>query len=1051
MSTKLRGLLVLFGILVGGILFAQEKTVTGTVTDKDGFPLTDVSVMSSSGEEVYTDLDGKYSITVNQGETLTIEAMGMEVVKVTVGEGNVYNANLKDTGAIQLEGAVVTALGISRDEKSLGYATQVVTGDLLSKSRSSNAISALSGNIAGAQITSPSGSLGGSTRITLRGINSITQENKPLIVVDGIPLSNFNANSTDTQRGAGGRDYGDGIFDINPDDIEDVNVLTGGPASALYGSRASNGVIMITTKKGKKGRRDITVNTGISFESIAYYPKLQKLYGGGSMDTFEQVEINGVTYNIAEYGTDESWGPKFDGTPVLQWNNFDPEFANDYLNPQPWLYPKHDAISLFDVGITYNNSVNFSQANEFTNFKLALANVSQTGILPNSRLERSNVGLSMGHKFDEKFSINTNFNFSRTYGKNRPEQGYGDNSIPQKIWQWGQTQLDYNKLRDYKLANGNQRSWNRSAWDDGTPAYSDNVYWTLFENISKDERNRYFGNIELKYEFSKGLYAIANAMGDTYNLEISERVAVGSAAQSQYSYGLRKYSEYNYEGRLHFDRNFGDFSVNSFVGLNRRAINGNYISGNTVGGLVVPNIYTLSNSMNNPNVNTAKFAQKTVNSVYGMVSLGYKNFLFLDATGRNDWFSTLPKENNSKFYPSITASLLFSELEFMKGSWLSYGKIRGGFSQTSNDVIEYQTRDYFTAGPNFDGPSFGLSNTKSNNLLNLEVKDSWEVGLDMNMFKNRVGVNFTYYEEKITDLLVPVQHSFSSGYGFKWLNAGEMSNKGIQASLSLVPVRTADFEWKLNWNFTKNDNVVTKVANGMDAFQLINAPFLVSLWAVEGEKYGMLRGYNYVFDDNGNKVVGADGIYERSEQVENLGSILPDYNMGLRNTFSYKSFDFSFLIDMQKGGNFYSTTNMWGNYSGMLEETAANNVREDGLILDGVRFDAGSGQYVTNDILVDGYDYFTSFYNNVDAQNIFKSDYIKLREVTISYSIPKKMVGPFEGITVSAFGRNLAMWGEDKKGFDPEMASYGSGNIQGLEGGSLPSTRTYGMNLKFQF
>lgn len=1048
MSTKLRGLLVLFGILFGGILFAQEKTVTGTVTDADGFPLSDVSVMSTSGEEVFTNSDGKYSMTVNEGEVLTIEAMGMGVVKVTVGAGNVYNANLKDTGAIELEGAVVTALGITREKKSLGYATQEVSGDVLAKSRNSNAISALSGNVAGAQINSPSGSLGGSTRITLRGINSITQENKPLIVVDGIPLSNFNANNTNTQRGAGGRDYGDGIFDINPDDIAEVNVLTGGPASALYGSRASNGVIMITTKKGKKGRKDITVNTGISFESIAYYPKLQKLYGGGSTDDFEQVDINGTTYNIAEFGTDESWGPRLDGTPVLQWNNFDPEFAADYLNPQPWLYPKHDAISLFDVGISYNNSVNFSNGDDNTNFKLSLANVSQTGILPNSRLERSNIGMSLGHKFDEKFSINSNFNFARTYGRNRPEQGYGDNSIPQKIWQWGQTQLDYAKLRDYKLANGGQRSWNRSSWDDGTPAYSDNVYWTLFENISKDERNRFFGNIELKYEFSKGLYAMANVSGDTYNLEISERVAVGSAAQSEYSYGLRKYSEYNYEGRLHYDKSFGDFSLNSFVGMNRRQINGNYITGNTRGGLVVPNIYTLGNSMNDPFVSTAKFASKRVNSVYGMVSLGYKNFLFLDATGRQDWFSTLPSDNNTQFYPSITGSILLSEL--MDASWVNYAKLRGGFSQTSNDVTEYQTRDYFNAGANFGGPSFGLSNTKSNDMLKPEVKDSWEVGLDLQMFRNRVGLNVTYYEEKITDLLVPVQHSYSTGYNFKWLNAGEMSNKGIQASLSLVPIRTNDFEWNLTTNFSKNDNTVTKVANDMDAFQLSNAPFLVSLWAIEGEKYGMLRGYDFAYDSNGNKIVDEFGVYKKSDQVENLGSILPDYNLGVRNTFTYKSFDFSFLIDMQKGGHFYSTTHMWGNYSGMLEETAANNVREDGLVLDGV-MDDGTGNYVANNILVDAQTYFKSHYNGVDAQNIFKADYIKLREVTLSYSIPQKMVGPFNGITISAFGRNLAMWGEDKKGFDPEMASYGSGNIQGLEGGSLPSTRTYGMNLKFQF
>lgn len=1049
MSTKLRSLLVLFGILFGGILLAQEKTVTGTVTDADGFALSDILVTSSSGEEAYTDADGNYSIQASEGDVLTIETLGMDVVTVNVGASNVYNATLTLSESVELEGVVVTALGITRDQKALGYATQEVSGELISKTRSSNAIASLSGNIAGAQISAPSGSLGGSTRITLRGINSITQENRPLIVVDGVPMSNFNANNSDTQRGAGGRDYGDGIYDINPDDIENINVLTGGPASALYGSRASNGVIMITTKKGKRGKSDITLNTGVAFESIAYYPKLQKLYGGGYGNSFEQVNINGTTYNIVDYSMDESWGPRLDGTPVLHWDAFDPEFPNDYLNPRPWSYPDNDAMSLFNVGITYTNSVTFANANENTNFRVSLANVNQSGILPNTNLERTNVGMSLGHKFNEKFSVKSNFNYTRTYGKNRPEQGYGDNSIPQKIWQWGQTQLDYSRLKNYKLANGLQRTWNRNSWDDGTPLYSDNVYWTLYENISTDERNRYFGNVELRYDFQPGLYVIGNVMGDNYNLEITERVAVGSQAQSGYSYGLRRFSEFNYEGRLHFDRTFGKFSLNSFVGLNRREVNGNHIFGNTVGGLVVPNVYTLTNSMNDPYVETDKFAQKRVNSAFGMISLGYNNMLFLDVTGRNDWFSTLPAGNNSYFYPSVTGSFLFSEL--VDANWLGYGKIRGGFSQTSNDLLEYQTRDYFNSASNFGGPSFELSNTKSNPLLKPEIKDAWEVGLEMNMFKNRVGLNFTYYEETIKDLLVPVQHSYSGGFMFKWLNAGTMENKGIQASLNLVPVRTQDFEWRINWNFSTNDNTVTKVADDMDAINLANAPFLVSLWAVEGEKYGMLRGYNYKFDDNGNKIIDDNGLYVTSDQVENLGSIIPDYNMGIRNTFTYKNFDFSFLIDIQKGGHFYSTTHMWGNYSGMLEATAANNIREDGIILDGVVWDAGSNSYTPNTTVVDATDYFANFYNNVDAQNVFKSDYIKLRDVSISYTIPQRLTGPFEGITISAFGRNLAMWGVDKKGFDPEMATYGSGNIQGLEGGSLPSTRTYGMNLRFQF
>ncbi|MGV0994475.1 SusC/RagA family TonB-linked outer membrane protein [Empedobacter falsenii] len=1047
MRRNLKNLFVLGGLLLGASLYAQEKTVTGTVTDSDGLPVADAVVKTTSGKEAYTDENGMFSIEAKQGDLVTVEAMGLPTQSFAVGAGSEYKVTLKPSETVELEGAVVTALGITRDKRSLGYASQEVKGDVIQAGRGSNALQSLSGNVAGAQITAPS-SLGGSTRITLRGIGSITGENRPLIVIDGIPLANNNVNDSNTQRGAGGRDYGDGAFDINPDDVESINVLKGGPASALYGSRAVNGVIMIKTKSGKKGREEITVNTGVAFESINQIPKLQSLYGGGGSSEFETVNIGGKDYQVVDYATDESWGPRFNNQEVLQWYAFDPEFASDYMKTTPWRASKNDVKSFFNTGVAYTNSVSFAKSYEATNLRVSLSNVNQTGIVPNSSLKKTTASINLSNKFSDVFTVTTNLTYTRTDGFNRPEVGYGDNSVAQKMFQWGQRQLDYNKLKDYKLANGNQRSWNRTSWDDGTPAYSDNPYWVVYENTSKDKRDRFYGNVEFKYDIAPGLYAIANVMGDTYDMQISERVAVGSQAMSKYSEAYYKFTEMNYEGRLHFDKKWGDFSLNSFVGVNRRHRTSSRLSSSTNGGLVVPNMYFITNSLDNPTTSSNR-ATVEVNSVYGMVSLGYKNMLFLEATGRNDWFSSLPIINNSYFYPSVTGSFVFSEL--FKPSWLNFGKLRAGISQVSSDLAEFQTRDVLSASTNFNGtPTFIQANTKMNPLLKPEIKNTWEVGIEASMFNNRFGFDVTYYNEKRTDLLVPVQHSWSTGYGYKWLNAGEMTNEGVEALVNIVPLRNQDFEWRVTWNFAKNNNNVGKISDEIDSYNLTNAPFSVQLWALSGQQYGQLRGTDFVYDDQGNKVVDANGFYEKSE-VKNLGSIIPDYNMGIRNTFTYKGVALSALIDIQKGGKFFSTSHMWGMYSGMLEETAANGVRENGVVAQGVVWDANTKTYVENTKNVEAYDYYKAYYNGVDSRNVFDADYIKLREVTLSYTFPKKWAGPFANVTISAFGRNLATWGLDKKGFDPEMASYGSGNVQGIEGGSLPSTRTYGMNLKLQF
>jgi TonB-linked SusC/RagA family outer membrane protein len=941
----------------------------------------------------------------------------------------------------EIEGVVVTALGIKREKKALGYASQEIKGDLISDAGQTNAVSALSGNVAGVQVTAPS-SMGGSTRITMRGISSVTGENRPLIVIDGIPLDNSNVNSIDTQRGAGGRDYGDATFDINPDDIESVTVLKGGPAAALYGYRAGNGAIIYTTKSAKKGRTEVTLNTGVSFESIYIRPKLQTQYGGGLESELPTADINGQTYNITEFGTDESWGPRYNPNLLyLGWNSFDPEFSNDYMKLKKWVAPNKDVDDFFRVGTTYTNNVSVSKSFENTNVRLSYTNTKINGIVPNSEIKKDNFSLNVSSKLSDKLKADAVFNYVHTAGFNRPEQGYGDNSVAQKFYQWGQRQLDFSELKDYKLANGMQRSWNRTAWDDGTPNFSDNPYWTIYENTSDDSRHRFFGNAGLTYNFSKKVYVAGKVYGDTYSQQIRSRVAVGSAAQSGYTIQKRNNSEFNYEGRIHYNDNFGDFSLNTFAGFNIMDRKWDYLEGRSVGGLIIPGLYNLANSKEAPRAVNESF-HLGVRSVFASVSLGYKDFLFLEGTGRNDWFSML---NDSQFYPSVTGSFVFSKIANV--DWISFGKVRAGWSRIAGGSNPYVRGTFATIGTPFGGsPVYSMPAVRGEEGIKPEIKTTKEIGLEMNFFKNRFGFDVTYYDVKSTDLIIPLPIDPATGYGFKTINAGEMTNKGIEAMVNITPIKTSDFSWDFTWNFTRNRNKLVDLQGSLQNYILTTAPFRVQLAAQVGYSYGVILGTDFVYDAAGNKVVDATGRYKASE-IKPLGSVLPDYNMGFRNSFKYKSFGLSFLIDVQQGGKYFSTTHMWGMSSGMLEESALGGNREAGITLPGVKEDG-----TPNDIHLDATTWGKSFYNTVDAQNVFDASYIKLRDVTLSYDLPKSFIGnSLQGIRVSAFARNLFAWNLANKGIDPENTSYGSGNIQGIEGGSLPSTRVYGVNVNFKF
>jgi TonB-linked SusC/RagA family outer membrane protein len=1044
---------------------AQSKQITGQVTSaEDGLGIPGASVVvKGTTIGTTTDIDGNFAIKVEPSNVLVISFVGMVTQEVTVGNQSVVKV-VMETESIGMDEVVVTALGITREKKALGYSVQDVKGDALNQTKENNIVNTLSGKVAGVQISGNSGNMGGSARILIRGANSITGNNQPLFVVDGIPFDNGNFNSTSTARGGGGYDYGNMAADINPDDIESVSVLKGGTAAALYGSRASNGVIMITTKKGKKKKGiGVSVKSGINIEQVALLPELQTEYGGGSGIT-KQV-IDGTEYNIIDYSLDETWGPKYDpNLMVLHWDAFDPEFANDYLKPRPWVAPKNDVEDFFETGVTYTNSVALTGGNEESRFRMSYTNSTTDGYMPNSSLDKNTINFSGSSDLNEKLSAEANFNFVNTKAEGRPSTGYDDNNVMQKFVQWGQRQLDMERLKNYKNSDGSQRTWNRKAWNDPTPNYSDNPYWTRYENAQNDERNRFFGNVGLSYKLTDDLVVKGKVYGDYYTFRVAEKVAVGSQAKSSYYEDMREFSEFNYELLVSYNKQLTeDLSLSVNVGGNRmkQTYRRNY--GETSGGLVVPGLYNLKNSKEKPSTYDYD-REKAINSVYGSFSLGYKNMLYLDGTARNDWSSTLPDGNNSYFYPSVTTSFLFSELPALKeSSWLSFGKIRVGWAQVGSDTDPYSLQEtYYTDPTNSsfgNSPVYSVPSTQANTDLKPEKTYSWEVGTELSFFNNRLGIDFTYYDMKTEDLITSIAVSAGSGYLYKTINAGSMTNKGVEVALKLTPVRTANFEWNATLNYSKNKNELVELYEGVDNYKLASVPFGGSVNALVGSTYGAIMGTNFVYDDKGNKVLDSKGRYVKTQQEEVLGSVMPDYNLGIHNSFRFKNFDLGFLIDVQQGGKYISIAHMWGMYSGMLEGTTANGIREDGILLDGVigdvTFNADGSYEVTNtrenDQTISAMRYGADHYYRPKAQNVFDASYIKLREVTLGYTVPQRFTGPIQNLRVSVYGKNLGIWGLDNPGIDPESTTTSSGNVQGIDGGALPTLRNYGFNVSFKF
>ncbi|MCK5781915.1 MAG: SusC/RagA family TonB-linked outer membrane protein [Flavobacteriales bacterium] len=1051
MRFKFTGFLALVVALFAPFaMMAQELNVSGTVTSsEDGLPMPGVSIIvvgSASGTS--TDFDGNFSIDASNGGQLEFSFIGYTSKKVSV-SGSTMNVVL-DPDAKALDEVVVTALGISREKKALGYAVSEVGSDEVNSVPTADISSNLSGRVAGVQVSSSSGNMGGSSRVLLRGASSLQSNNQPLYVVDGTVIDNSNFSNSSQSRGSGNTaDFGNMSQDINPDDVESISVLKGPSASALYGSRAANGVILITTKKGGKNKAiGVDVNFTGMWENVDRLPDYQNGYGGGYGDSFEQKVIDGKTYNIPFYGMDESWGPKLDGTPVVPWwSVYDWEANGKQGAPEtsPWSANPDNIRDFFETGFLAKTNVAFFGGDDKSDFRMSYTNYDQSGVFPNSHLWRNTLNFVGNINLTDKLYAGVNATYVNSRTRALPVSGYSSNGIMQKFAQWGQRQWDMEKMKNYKQPDGSQRTWNRSSFDNPAPAYSDNAYWTQNENFGESERNRIYGNAKVGYKFNDWLTAQAKVNMDHYSDLRESRTAVGSADNSSYSKDNRELTELNQEFMLTAQKQLNEsFHLSGLIGANRMDRSYQRISGNTDGGLAVPGIYSLNNSMNQAMVDEYKY-EKRINSVFANATLGWNRLIYVDGSVRNDWSSTLPEDNNSYLYYSGNVSFILSELGGMKDSnWLDLLKVRAGYAQVGNDTDPYNLVATYTNNQGYgSNPMFSNPGSIFNAELKPETTNSWEVGLDMHMFDNRLGFALTYYDAKTIDQIMPVTISATSGYGARWLNAGSMSNKGFEASVFATPVATDNFSWDVVFNFSTNTNMVDELHPDVKEITL------GSLWGIyvvaeEGQPYGMLKGANHVYKD-GEKVVGDNGLYKSSAGLEELGSVLPDYNLGMINTLNYRGFNFSFTIDHQKGGHFFSTTNMWGNYSGLFAETAEGGIREDGLILPGVKEDG-----TKNDVRISATDAGESHYGNArGGQNVFEATYFKLREVRLGYSIPKSYVGPFQGISVNLVGKNLAIWGTDNPHLDPEQVTNG-GNVQGLEGGANPPTKSYGFNVSFK-
>jgi TonB-linked SusC/RagA family outer membrane protein len=1042
--------------------FAQEKIVKGVVTDASGaMPGVNV-VVKGTQRGVSTSFDGSYAIKASEGDVLVFSFMGMNDVYRTVDASGVINVKMQDNTK-QLGEVVVVALGQKKSTKSVTYAAETLKGETLTEARESNLVNALAGKTAGVNVTSSSGSVGASSRIVLRGNSSITGNNNALFVVDGVPFDNSTSgfavgNAASAQAGSGGgRDLPNGVASINPDDIESVTVLKGPTAAALYGLRAAQGVIVITTKKGKKNQSlGIAINSNITFSNPLVLPSFQNSYGqSGDSANGNFFHFTDGSAGTTADGTDESWGLPLDrGLSFVQWDSFKYGGA-----ATPWVSHPDNVKDFFDTGISQSNSVSLSGGGENSNFRFSFGNTDEKGMVPFTDFKKFNVSAAGGLNLGKSVTANVNVSYFKDKSNNLPTVGYnGENVMQQFIW--SARNVNFSDLRDWRnfplatagAAKGSPLNWNT--------AFQNNPYWVLENNRNTYDRDRIVGKFNLAYKITDKLSVTGGVSTDVYSQLETTRQAFGSAnAQftaptaefGSYTNLQGRYSEINAEAMFNYTakltENIG-FSLNAGVNRMNRVRTSLY---GLAQNLEVPGIYNLSNIKTGTTpVFSNNYREQKINSVLGYGQLSYKTWFYLDFTARNDWSSLLAKGNNSFFYPSVSGSVIVSDIFDTKSFGLDYFKLRGGWSKVGSTgaLSEYNINDAITLTPNTIGNLGAVPGTEFNKKLTPESNTGIEYGLELKAFKDRVRFSATYYDQKNENLLLPVNSDPASGFVASWQNGASMRNKGYELQLGLTALKSENFSFDVDLNFAKNNNEVVSLG-GIEALTL-GSQWGITLQARPGMPYGVLVGRDFQRDAAGN-VIYVAGIPQRDNAQKVLGNIAPDWTGGANFTIKYKNIELGTLIDAKIGGDVHSMTYAWGRYAGTLEETLIG--REGGIVGNGVMSD-GAGGYVPNNVVVSAEAFNKAAYGNtIESSAIFDATYVKLRQMNLGFSFPKRFLRgtSIDNLKLSIVGRNLAILYKKAPHIDPETGFSSANGEQGQEFGQLPSARSIGFNVSLKF
>ncbi len=1040
----------------------SQSMLTGTVLDENQVPLPGATVVvKGTSNGVATDFDGNFSIELTgSNDILLVSYIGYIKKEVDVTGKSTTIISLEPDSQ-QLDEVVVTALGIEREKKSLGYASQELNNDEVVQAREPNLLNSMSGKVAGLQITNSPTGLGGSARVSIRGDASLNiNGNSPLFIVDGTPISNEIVGSSGS--GTQSVDYGNGASEINPQDIESINVLKGPAAAALYGSRAANGAIIITTKKGKSqsSKLGISFNTGVTIENVLMLPDWQNEYGQGNNQQFAFVDGSGS--GIAD-GVDESWGPRLDtGLMIPQFDSPRTDgtrggdtFVSDAdIIPTPWVSQPDNTKDFFETGITKTNSIAISKSGEMGNMRLSFQNLDQEGTLPNTDLKRNTLSFSGTMNVSDKVKVNANINYVKTDSDNRPAVGYGTESI-MYLFIWYGRQLNTNNLRDYwqpGLEGTQQFNYNYN--------YHDNPYFTMYENTNAQDKDRIFGNVSLTYDINENWKLLLRSGRDFYR---DFRVRKRAFSTQRFPFGTYQednifFEESNSDVLLSYDKNLGEkFKLNVSAGGNQLRQKQDFTK-SVAPQLINPGVYSFNNSRQAVQVSSNN-SEKRINSLYGYARFSYDNVLFMDVTGRNDWSSTLPEGNNSYFYPSVTLSAIASDI-FNMPEWVSFAKVRAAYAEVGNDTDAYRLRSFYQNETPFDGstPILTESSLIPNADLKPEITGSYEFGLDLRFFQSRVNLDLTYYDSATKNQIINISTDIASGYSSQLINAGEVRNYGFEAIANFVPVLTDNFKWSSTFNFATNKSEVTDLGDDIQ-FTLTesNGAFIQ---AREGGSISAIygRGFQRVEDENseyfGQMIINNQGIPERTDDLVYQGDYAPDFTLGMQNTFKYKNIDLGFLIDTRQGGIVVSRTKTIGSTSGQLQETLVG--RETGIVAEGVvnTGTAESPVYTPNTVNVDARTFNNRYYerDNVEAAK-YDASYTKLREVSLGYSFPQKMIQqlPISNARISVTGRNLILW-TDNPHFDPETVGVSGGTLQpGIENMSYPSSRSFTFNLQVNF